>query len=201
MRTRTSALAAVRGGGRPVSRRPMHAADSPRSATVWARREGICIEVSFRPFERRADADLPSVDVCSFARAYRHRRGGMTSAAGGGMSTRRGRDTGNGPAWCRRGARLARIAAAARVLTSFPTHGDRPSRALCPRRGSHRYTTRGADASCAAAVLSSGDGWVRGSAAQLREICETDVSTESSLLAGTSTNLRDSCRFPRANLV
>lgn len=68
MRTRTSALAAVRGGGRPGSRRPMHAADSPRSAKVWVRRKGICIDVSFRPFERRAGADLLIVDVSSFAR-------------------------------------------------------------------------------------------------------------------------------------
>lgn len=69
------------------------------------------------------------------------------------------------------------------------------------REGSRRYTIWGAGVSRAAAVFSYGDECVRGSALQLREICEIDVSTESSLLAGTSTNLRDSCRFPRANLV
>lgn len=117
------------------------------------------------------------------------------------MSTGRGQDMGNGPVWGRRGTLLARIAAAARVLTSttsFPPAVTSLLKMLFPRRGSLQYATWGAIVSCAAAVLSSGDGRVRGSAPQLCGICEIDVSS-ASLLLGASTNLRTSCRFPRAN--
>lgn len=63
------------------------------------------------------------------------------------MSTGRGQDMGNGPVWGRRGTLLARIAAAARVLTSttsFPPAVPSLLEMLFPRRGSLQYATWGA---------------------------------------------------------